>query len=133
MTKPKKDGGLGLLLLKDYNFALLSNWWWRYITEDHRLRRRLIHSFHQSSRTWPALPHQKQYPGNWNPIARIENSLGQLGVNLNLLIKGHLGNGKSIRFWPDAWATDKPFKDLFPNLYVTESCKSICVFDCYVL
>ncbi|KAK1414057.1 hypothetical protein QVD17_29795 [Tagetes erecta] len=40
---------------------------------------------------------------------------------------------KKPKFWIDTWAADKPFKELFPDLYAIESCKSILVYDCYVL
>lgn len=41
------------------------------------------------------------------------------------LIKGHVGSGASIRLWIDDWATDKPFKVLFFDLFHLETYKSI--------
>jgi len=131
ILQPKKLGGLGLTSLKDYNIALLSKWWWRYKVEENRLWRKLIFAIHNSNRSWPALPHKKQYTGVWNNIAKIENHLVHSGVNLHHLIKGNLGSGASIRFWLDPWVTEKPFKDLFPDLYAIENCKSVFVCNCF--
>ncbi|KAK1409431.1 hypothetical protein QVD17_35957 [Tagetes erecta] len=133
ITRPKKYGGLGLTPLKEFNIALLSKWWWRFKTEEKHLWRSLINSIHCTNRSWPALPHKKHLTGTWNSIARIENSLGLKGIDLTQLIRGQIGSGTSIRFWLDAWASDKPFKDLFPDLYALESRKSIVVFECYFL
>ncbi|KAD6453742.1 hypothetical protein E3N88_08448 [Mikania micrantha] len=69
--------------------------------------------------------------GIWSSIAKLENHLFQKNINLNHFIKGNVNSGSSVRFWIDTWVADKPFKELFPDLYAIESCKSILVDECF--
>ncbi|KAK1436346.1 hypothetical protein QVD17_02125 [Tagetes erecta] len=52
---------------------------------------------------------------------------------MDQLIKGNVGKGSSVRFWIDSWASDRPFKVLFPDIFALETCKSIFVCDCFSL
>ncbi|KAK1415860.1 hypothetical protein QVD17_31648 [Tagetes erecta] len=61
----------------------------------------------------------------WNSIAKLENALAHSDINMSRLIKCHVGSGSSIRFWIDTWASDRPFKDLFPDLFALESLASM--------
>lgn len=68
------------------------------------------------------------------PLLHLKSKVGEpltkTDVDMSQLIKGHVGLGASIRFWIEAWASDKPFKILFPDLFLLETCKSILVCHC---
>ncbi|KAI3818365.1 hypothetical protein L1987_12170 [Smallanthus sonchifolius] len=49
-------------------------------------------SLHSSPHTWSILPHAKNLSGTWNIVARLENSLTNIGLHLGNLTKGVVGN-----------------------------------------
>uniref|UniRef100_A0A251SIZ4 Uncharacterized protein n=1 Tax=Helianthus annuus TaxID=4232 RepID=A0A251SIZ4_HELAN len=84
------------------------------------LWRRVVVALHHTPRTWPAVPYKKCLTGTWGTIARVDNYLASLNVDLLGVIKGKVGNGSKIRFWVDMRVGDKPLRLVYPNLYELE-------------
>ncbi|XP_076955322.1 alpha carbonic anhydrase 7-like [Bidens hawaiensis] len=59
---PKNKGGLGISRIKDVNNALLSNWGWRYKTEESGLWKRVVDSIHNHPKDWEVVPVKKGDP-----------------------------------------------------------------------
>ncbi|KAK1416104.1 hypothetical protein QVD17_31892 [Tagetes erecta] len=82
------------------------------------------------STSWTPLPVRLSHGGVWRNIYKIGGDLLSLGVDLNNLIVGVLGNGREIRFWVDKWLTAKPLMLEYPALFALEQRKGILVSDC---
>lgn len=133
MTLPKDKRGLGITSLKDCNMVMLSKWWWRFRIEKHALWRKVIWSFHSSSRTWNPILVRLTQPGVWKNIVTIGKDFKALNIDLNCLLVGSLGNGTEIRFWIDRWVSDVPLRVLYPSIFTLEHNKAIMVSHCYNL
>ncbi|XP_022033057.1 uncharacterized protein LOC110934177 [Helianthus annuus] len=75
VTKPVKNGGLGLGSLRHTNVRLLMKWTWRYKTETSRLWRAVISSIHYNPRHGNFLPTKRGLSGVWNNIIKKESDL----------------------------------------------------------
>ena len=129
VTCPKRYGGLGLKELKISNSALLLKWAWRYRVETDALSRRIVNAIHSSTIKWSVLPLNNRFTGTWKTLVKHEYNTKVEGRRMNDLMKGRLGDGKSIRFWMDIWIGDQAFKDKFPNLFRLDKYKFVTVAD----
>nr|XP_043630235.1 uncharacterized protein LOC122601545 [Erigeron canadensis] len=81
------------------------------------------------NRAWSSIPGRPSFPGPWGNICKVSRAFANYDTDLDLLIKGVLGNGKSIRFWLDLWIGMEPLMARFPNLFKLESAKNYFVAD----
>ncbi|GJU50880.1 RNA-directed DNA polymerase, eukaryota, reverse transcriptase zinc-binding domain protein [Tanacetum coccineum] len=98
VVSPWKNGGLGIGSLMESNQSLLAKWWCRFRVEENIIWCKVIRSIH-----------------------------GPTGVNLSLLFKKKIGDGKSTRFWHNNWLGGNTLREAFPLLYQLETKN-----DCYV-
>nr|GEW30973.1 RNA-directed DNA polymerase, eukaryota, reverse transcriptase zinc-binding domain protein [Tanacetum cinerariifolium] len=63
-----------------------------------------------------------------NIIKEVE-SLSKQGIHVLNYLRIKLGDGKSSKFWCDSWSDEGVLKDMFPRVYVLESCKNITIAD----
>lgn len=131
VTSPVDVGGLGLSKLLDVNIALLSKWVWRYRNETSSLWRRVVDAFHGTPRCWSSIPVCNTLSGVWSSIVKTISKVRVAEVNFNQLLKGEVGNGRSIRFWLDPWICDLPLKEVFPLTFKREREKKSLVSDHY--
>ncbi|XP_026399115.1 uncharacterized protein LOC113294963 [Papaver somniferum] len=95
---PLKHGGLGVKSLRSMNKALLSKWWWRFITEKDSLWRKAMESKHGSC----AFDKETRKPkaskgcGLWKGIYKQLNSFKQSSII-------QVGEGSSVLFSEDHW------------------------------
>ncbi|KAL7195827.1 hypothetical protein ACSBR1_035959 [Camellia fascicularis] len=119
ITTSKKQGGLGIVNLKEMNSSLLLKWWWRYGEEDKALGKKIINSRHGAiGGSWlPKLEPSGRVSAVWNGI------LSGVEVHSDLLsfflssTEINLGDGKRVFFWLDKWLRNMKLKDEFPRLF----------------
>ncbi|MFS7909622.1 putative RNA-directed DNA polymerase [Helianthus anomalus] len=129
VTCNKKNGGLGIKKLNVSNSALLLKWVWRYRVETSAFWRQIIDSIHWSKKKWGSIPFNSRFTGTWKNLVKHEFNKKVEGRRMNELMRGKLGNGKSIRFWVDIWLGEEALKDKYPNLFKLELDKLVTVAD----
>ncbi|PWA35232.1 RNA-directed DNA polymerase, eukaryota, Reverse transcriptase zinc-binding domain protein [Artemisia annua] len=55
--------------------------------------------------------------GPWSQIKKLKFDLSTTGINLPLLFKKKVGNGRNTSFWPDKWLGGSPLHVSYPRLY----------------
>ncbi|KAJ0693348.1 putative RNA-directed DNA polymerase [Helianthus annuus] len=133
VTKPKQEGALGIKKLEDCNNALILKWLWRYRVEKGALWRRVIDAIHALVRRWEPIPYNKRFPGTWCKIVNFGARMKVQGKSFIDMIKGNVGDGKSVRFWIDPWCADGPLKLMYPELFRLEREKFSTVEDKFVM
>ncbi|XP_022007309.1 uncharacterized protein LOC110906495 [Helianthus annuus] len=73
VTKPIRDGGLGISRLEMNNIALIGKWLWRFYNEQQAMWRRVIVSIHGSSRSWGVAPVNNSITGGWKNCVTFWN------------------------------------------------------------
>ncbi|GJT51014.1 putative RNA-directed DNA polymerase [Tanacetum coccineum] len=122
-----ENGGLGIGSLMESNQSLLAKWWWRFCVEKKIIWRKVIRSIHGPTSGMLNPFDLKQSSGTWSQIVNLKDYLNFIKINLPLLFKKKIGNGKSTRFWHDNWLGGKTLREAFMLLYQLETKK-----DCYV-
>ena len=95
-----------------FNSASLAKWLWRYGLENDALWRRVIGA---------------KYGNGWGGWCTKSVS-GAYGVclwkfiwsgwwNFSKFIRYEVGDGTRVKFWDDVWCRDRPFKEVFLDLY----------------
>ncbi|MFS7918598.1 putative RNA-directed DNA polymerase [Helianthus anomalus] len=92
IMKAKKRGGMGLGNIRNFNWAMLVKWWWRYNSDSNQLWASVVGAIHKgnSSLHPPDVPVKKSIPGMWKDIGSVDKSLTKVGINLkeNLIADG---------------------------------------------
>ncbi|GKD86312.1 putative RNA-directed DNA polymerase, partial [Tanacetum coccineum] len=103
VTSLRNMGGIGIGSLKASNQSLLAKWW-RIPNEEHALWSKVICSLHgpmgglvEDSGSVIATT------GPWSQIRKLKIHLNTIGINLPLLFKKKVGNGRNTSFWHDKW------------------------------
>jgi hypothetical protein len=109
ITKPKKEGGLGVKDLRRMNISLLCRWWWKLENEEGIWQEIVRHKYMKNK--WIAqLSYKASNSPVWNDLIKIKHYYTS-GRVINL------GNGKNVDFWNDSWCGSLSLKDRFPNLF----------------
>lgn len=104
ITKPRKDGGLGLRSMEHMNSAFLSKLGWRLITEDKGLwRDALAAKYMRSKLNIEAIKTKKGVSHIWIGISKVAPIIKE---GLRMDVK----NGRSTLFWRDAWLEASPLQ-----------------------
>lgn len=111
------------------NLALLSKWWWRFKTEPDKLWRKVIWSFHHTSRSWNFIPRRMSISGPWKHICKISDNLLEAGFNLQGSFHVTPSLQSNLLFWFDPWLLDIPLRFQFPNLFQVEAAKLCLLKD----
>ncbi|KAJ0432745.1 putative RNA-directed DNA polymerase [Helianthus annuus] len=114
---PRKDGGLGLGGIEEFNQAMLCKWWWRLKSEPNHLWAKVITAIHKSKIESSLIPLKRSTPGVWKDIGNVEAKLLKSCIRIQDNLVANVGNGSSIRFWKDVWLFSQPIKDIFPDIF----------------
>ncbi|GJZ21244.1 putative RNA-directed DNA polymerase, eukaryota, reverse transcriptase zinc-binding domain protein [Tanacetum coccineum] len=117
VISPLDQGGLGIGSLKICNQALLSKWWWRFLTEENYIWSKSIHSLHGPFGGLHDSSSIRTKSGPWYQIARLKEDLIPNGINLSGLFSKKIGNGESTKFWLDKWMGGSPLSESYPRLF----------------
>jgi hypothetical protein len=117
VTKPKNEGGLGVLDLKTQNEALLL--------------KNLHKFFNKEDVPWVKLVWEKHYTNGRLPNHTKKGSFWWRGVlklinNFKGLASVNVGDGSSCLLWDDCWV-GQPLKLTFPELHSFAKKKDICL------
>lgn len=124
----KKNGGLGVVPLEDFNRSLLSKWLWRYRYERGALWVKIIDSIHGSNSCLEGADKIKT-GHTWRRIIKQWDELKELHIDPRFLIKKQVGNGRETDFWDDWWIGENLLSKRYPRLYNYEGNKNITVED----
>ncbi|KAE8683163.1 hypothetical protein F3Y22_tig00111213pilonHSYRG00292 [Hibiscus syriacus] len=116
IVKPKEFGGLGFFDVNIHNRSLLNKWSWRYGLEPNSMWRRVIDAKMDGNPRviLPVSTHQRNVSWIWRNISRpVQNREDVFTHNLRFI----LGDGGSIDFWNDPWASSRPLKEVFLRIY----------------
>ncbi|PWA38856.1 11-S seed storage protein, conserved site-containing protein [Artemisia annua] len=72
---------------------------------------------------------QQQSLGTWSQISKLKCDLNNVGINLPMLFKKKLGDGRNTTFWHDNWLGGSSLRDTFPRLYQLETMQNCFVFE----
>ncbi|KAD4179295.1 hypothetical protein E3N88_27886 [Mikania micrantha] len=129
VIQPKENGGLGLGSLSDINLCLLAKWWWRFKVEYNSLWGRVIASVHHVTIPGDLIPSKPIISGVWNNIIKIDGLLHRRGLNLKVMFKGVVGDGRSLKFWSDLWIGEIPLCFKFKKLFKLERNKLCSIHE----
>ena len=118
VCKPRKEGGLGVKDLGGFNLALLAKWAWKFLTEPNSLWVEVIKARGQNlvyDREAFQQPFLRSCSRWWLDVVKVCDSQHSNWFLNNATVS--VGNGRTIRFWEDAWLSNKPLCDTFPRLY----------------
>ncbi|CAM8969112.1 unnamed protein product [Rhodiola kirilowii] len=121
VTKPKKFGGLGIQSLVEKNLALLTKWWWQLISGKGGLWRRMIiekYGFNGLLDPSRGTVNPRRLSNSWKNILATVKGNEEVGIAFREGVILKLGRGNELSFWEDAWAGEKPFKDVYPKLFM---------------
>lgn len=110
MCRPKEDGGLGIINLEIFDEALLIKWWWTIMSRPKgMLQCLLVTKYVPKKGIWRfRMRNKTQMSAFWKGMLPSRAMFWSS-------ISFSLGNGESISFWEDRWATDIPLKDIVPK------------------
>ncbi|XP_071717965.1 uncharacterized protein [Rutidosis leptorrhynchoides] len=132
---PYEFGGLNVCSLKIKNLALLTKWWWRFLSGENVFWVRIIKSIYGIGGglgCCTSLPgiNLKNFSGRpWYNIIKIEDTLTKLGCNLSNAFVKDVGIGADTRFWIGKWMGDVPLKDAYPRLFKLEATPDAYIAD----
>jgi len=115
LCKPKKEGGLGIIDVRKFNYALLAKWRWRVISQDEGKWREVLESKYGVELECPQLP-VKYQSWWWRDLVKVCREGGGEGW-FQKEVHWKLGRGDKVRFWEDVWIGDTSLKSLFQRLY----------------
>nr|GEX40458.1 hypothetical protein [Tanacetum cinerariifolium] len=115
--------------LVSFNLSLLLKWRWRFVHNDNMLWVRVIkHIYGQQG----GFESSTSRVTDSNPRSRLIVATFRL-INHHVIdtfvLKKHVGNGASTRFWEDLWLDNQLLSSRFPRLYALENFKNIAISD----
>lgn len=90
---------------------------------------KVVESIHRQRSGWELVSDSKKYMRVWKNIAKLVNKLKLEGSNLEDLIKGTWGDGRTISLWSDNWVCGGSLRSRFPSLYKLEKYKQCKIGD----
>ncbi|GKV14960.1 hypothetical protein SLEP1_g25758 [Rubroshorea leprosula] len=129
----KKEGGLGVKNLRWFNMALLGKWWSRLVVEGEKglWSRVLLEKYGGKEGNWLSWLRESRGLGSswWNDVCKLNRGLDGKDEWLFSNFKLNLGDGKSVRFWNDAWAGGDTLANIFPRLFLLATEKNCSIYD----
>jgi hypothetical protein len=116
------------------NISLLGKWRWKLIMEGDEMWRRVVVAKYGEDVVSNAFLEVANFKYGasvwWRDLCRIDEG-GGLFKNV---VNKKLGNGGSIRFWKDMWATNQSLENLFPRLFgiLTQQHALVCDMGSWV-
>lgn len=106
VTKPKKEGGLGIRSMRQSNSAFMAKLGWRVLSEPQSLWSRVLRAKYCDNRCDIDMFKDKTNASNaWRGIL---SSVDVIRKGLNMAV----GNGSKTFFWHHRWATKEPLLTL---------------------
>ena len=127
VQRPKAQGGLGIGDLMIKNAALLFKWWWRFACEEGAMWRTMVQSLHEEDQIMLPGNSIASVPGPWRDIKRIARQELPITKAFFDNVSFKLGDGRTVRFWIDTWAGEKPLKSVYPMLFRLSSQQQECI------
>ncbi|GJW71086.1 RNA-directed DNA polymerase, eukaryota, reverse transcriptase zinc-binding domain protein, partial [Tanacetum coccineum] len=125
--KAFEDGSFGVGIRKmKKSLGLLGR---KFRIEENALWFRVVRSIHGSSGGILNDSICKQSSGTWSQISKLKGNPNNVGINLPMLFKKKLGNGRDTSFWHDNRLGGSSLRDTFPRLYGLETMKNCLVFE----
>ena len=115
MCKAKEEGGLGLTDIRNFNYALLAKWRWRWLSDEGGKWKELLESKYGIDSESVQTPIKRQ-PWWWRDLHRVCRE-GEGDGWFQAEIGWKLGRGDRARFWEDVWIENTNLKMLFPRLH----------------
>jgi hypothetical protein len=129
VSLPKSQGGLGVKNLALFNTALLSKWKWRCLDDRNALWSDLLcfRYGHLPTKILGGNTTQSRTIEStwWKDILSLEKLTEEDWVKKN--VSCGIGDGCDIGFWKFRWTGNRPFCELFPNLFEKEVDKEVLV------
>jgi len=115
VCKSKEEGGLGLTDIREFNYAILAKWRWRWLSEEEGRWKDILDSKYGEGRqvTQSALKLQSWW---WRDIDKVCKEGGGEGW-FQTEIGWRLGCGDKAKFWEDVWIGNTNLKNVFPRLF----------------
>ncbi|XP_050252211.1 uncharacterized protein LOC126698794 [Quercus robur] len=118
------NGGLGIQRLRQFNYALLDKWLWRYRTERNALWRKVIEAKYGDGRGgWCTKPVTGTYG------VSVWKSIRSGWMDFSKFLQFDVGDGTRVKFWEDEWYRDCALKVAFPELYSISRTKESLVSE----
>ncbi|CAM8979776.1 unnamed protein product [Rhodiola kirilowii] len=121
VTRPRKFGGLGIQGLVEKNMILLTKWWWKLVTGEGGLWRRMIMNKYDIAGAHDqslVSIRRNRLSNSWKNILNIVQGNSEVAEAFREGVKLKLGRGNDILFWDDVWAGAKALKCQYPKLYL---------------
>nr|GFD20486.1 RNA-directed DNA polymerase, eukaryota, reverse transcriptase zinc-binding domain protein [Tanacetum cinerariifolium] len=123
-------GGLNIGSLLSFNLSLLLKWRWRFVPNDNMLWVRVIKHIYSQQGGFESSPSRITGSSPWSRLIVATYRLINHQVIDTSVLKKHVGNGASTRFWEDLWLDNQLLPSRFPRLYALENFKmSLCLID----
>jgi len=121
ICKLKKDGGLGIRDIGNFNIALLAKWKWRLGIEGHGLWKEVLESKYGSWRNLNETNISRYASRWWKDIHKVCGN-SEHGAWFEKCIGWSVGEGEKVKLWEDTWVGDESLSTRFPRLYsISES------------
>ncbi|XP_068466211.1 uncharacterized protein [Phaseolus vulgaris] len=119
VCKPKQEGGLGIIDIRDFNYALMAKWKWRWLSDEKGRWKDILESKYGGGceGTNPPIKLQSWW---WRDLHKVCMEGGGEGW-FQAEMGWRLGCGDIVKFWDDVWVGNTNLKFAFPKLY-TISC-----------
>jgi hypothetical protein len=123
VSRPKDQGGLGIINTKIMNESLLVKWIWKIFQQPDELWFKILEAkylgengffdsrIRNGSQFWKGL-HKVKHLFKWGAVFEV-------------------GNGKLYRFWEDCWIHNVPLKLLYDDLFKLVGDPNCFVNDCW--
>lgn len=119
---PKSLGGLGVGNILYKNLVLLFKWWWRFSGSNNTLWKRILISVHNikgfmaNSDSFGRIK-----TGSWAYLMSNDAATKKVREIVEQGMSCAIGDGRSIRFWHDKWASVGPLRRAFQRLFMVSS------------
>jgi len=124
VSRPKDQGGLGIINTRLMNDCLLVKWIWKILLEPDELWFKLLKAKYMSNSNFFSSKSRgsSQF---WQGLHKVK-SLFKWGAIFSI------GNGKNCLFWHDCWLHSVPLKIYYEDLYKMVRYPNCSVADCWV-
>lgn len=102
VTKPKNSGGLGIRSTKEVNLAFMAKLGWKLLNNEDCMWVEILKAKYAHGRKGMNIFEPKRISSNaWRGIVSALPTIRE-GIRFNV------GNGRTTRFWSDAWVQERP-------------------------
>ncbi|GJV26893.1 RNA-directed DNA polymerase, eukaryota, reverse transcriptase zinc-binding domain protein [Tanacetum coccineum] len=122
-------GWLNIRSLVGFNLSLLLKLRWRFVHNDNMLWVRIIKHIDGQQGGFESSLSRIRGSSLWSRLIAATYRLINHQVIDPSVLKKHVGNGSSTRFWEDLWLDNQLLFSRFPRLYALENFKNVAISD----